>query len=97
MVLQGSSGQTLPLGLALNARGDGVTAWENGAEELWARALASDDGNLGQPLRDRGCPLKASWRTDSRLRQAGGGLVHRLRSKRDRVRCERMAMEFPRS
>ncbi len=35
VVLQNSSGQTFPFGLALNARGDGMTAWGNVAEELW--------------------------------------------------------------
>jgi hypothetical protein len=34
-VLQESSGQTFACGLALNARGDGVTAWDT-AEDLWA-------------------------------------------------------------
>ena len=40
VVLQSSSGQTFPYGLALNARGDGMTAWGM-VEELWGSVLES--------------------------------------------------------
>ena len=41
VVLQNSNGQTYPYGLALNARGDGMTAWGNVAEELWGSVFES--------------------------------------------------------
>lgn len=50
VVLQDSSGQTFPFGLALNARGDGVTAWGDTVEQLWA-AVFEPPNTWRQPER----------------------------------------------